>query len=406
MANLKVLIVEDDETARRMLVKFIQKEDFDVVEADDAAVGIQMIDKELPDLVISDFKMPKGNGLDIIRHAKKANPLCQTILITAFGELDTAILALREGVLDYLKKPLDLDALSLALGRGRARLNELKNFEALPTLLIVEDDADARKMLVKAMSKEGWRVEEAENGDAALVKFKQKKFDIVVLDIRMPGKDGLTTLAEMRDLSKDFEAIVVTGYGDEQSVLHALKNGAINFVKKPVDIEQLEVFLRKAMMALSLKRAIRYRTRDLELAQHVIARIATREGVVVDLVAADEHISRGLVAAILDHVPMGLIVVNGNKEIRYANKPVAVAVQGSQLKIDASFVQGLEKLGIKDLPLNTLTEAIDKALSSEANVMETLKVGQWAYINLVKLVLVQNEVREDVVLILTRGERS
>ena len=62
MANLKVLIVEDDETARRMLVKFVQKEDFDVVEAEDAAVGIQKIDTEKPDLVISDFKMPRDHS--------------------------------------------------------------------------------------------------------------------------------------------------------------------------------------------------------------------------------------------------------------------------------------------------------------------------------------------------------
>ena len=406
MANLKVLIVEDDETARRMLVKFVQKEDFDVVEAEDAAVGIQKIDTEKPDLVISDFKMPRGNGLDIIRHAKKVNPMCQTILVTAFGELDTAIMALREGVLDYLKKPLDLDALSLALGRGRARLNELKNIESFPTLLIVEDDEDARRVLVKAMTKEGWRVEEAANGDDALLKFKLKKFDIVILDIRMPGKDGLTTLAEMRDLTKDFEAIVVTGYGDEASVLFALKNGAINFVKKPVDIEQLEVFLRKALSELNLKRAIRFRNRDLELAQHVIARIATQEGVILDLISTDENISRGLVNAILDHVPMGLIVVNGNREIKYANKPVAVAMQGSVKLFDPAFVQGLEKLGIKGMACETLTAAIEKILNGDANVMETLKVGQWAYINLVKLVLAQNDFRENVVLILTRGERS
>ena len=109
MEELKVLVVEDDETERRQLAKAIEKEGYQVLVAEDGRAGVERFKKELPDIVVTDLKMPVIDGIEVMRAVRDLSPNAQVILVTAFGQTDTAICALREGALDYLKKPLDLD---------------------------------------------------------------------------------------------------------------------------------------------------------------------------------------------------------------------------------------------------------------------------------------------------------
>lgn len=408
MKRLKVLVVEDDPSARAQLVKFVAKEGFEVGEAEDMSVAIEKVDSMRPDIVITDFRMPKGNGLEVIRYAKKTIPDLQAILVTAFGELDTAITALREGVIDYLKKPLDLDILATALGRAASKIAELKKLSPQPaTILIVEDEASSAKLLAQTMEKEEWQVFTAGNGEEALKIFSEHKVDVVALDIRMPGKDGLSVLHEMRQIQKDFEAIIITGYGEEEHVLRALEAGAINFMKKPIDLNQFVIFVGKAFQELNLKRALRYRLRELALAQNVIARIVAAGGLIIDFLAGDKGLTLpALALKILDLVPMGLVLVSEGYEIRYANQPVAAAAKDHIQKFDELFVKDMEKLGIRELPFEKLKTAVEGLFQREEGAVENLKVGQWAYVTLIKVLLVQGDKSTHLVLLAMRGERS
>ncbi len=407
MEKEKVLIVEDDVNARQQLVKFVSKEGFEVIQAQDCAAALEIINTQRPVIVLTDYKMPNGDGLQVIRHARKTVPFCQAVLFTAFGELDTAIMALREGVLDYLKKPLDLDALALALGRAKEKINEQKKISPFPMLLIAEDDPGARKTLVQMLKKENWDILEAQDGEEALNLFKEARVDVALLDIKMPKRDGLSLLSEMKKIRSDFEAIMVTGYGDEEAVLNSLRSGAINFVKKPVDLEQLMLFLNKAMEELTLKRALKFRNRELTLANDVIARIVTREGIIMlDLLTSKKNASPNLALAILDLLPMGLALVTKEKEIPYVNKSIAAAMKGQIGKLDEAFVENLAGVGIRGLAFKDFMSVFNKIIEEEEGAVETMRVGQWAYITLVKLLLIRNDKREETVLMITRGERS
>lgn len=406
MPGEKVLIVEDDISTRNLLMKFIAKEGFEVVEAADCRDGFEKIEREKPDIVITDFKMPQGSGLDIIRAAKKAVTGAQAILVTAFGEVDTAILALREGVIDYIKKPIDLEELASALGLAREKVAEYKKHVPFPVILIAEDDEATRVSLAKEFSKNDWKVMEAKDGEDALRVFKGTRVDVAVLDIKMPHKDGLEVLHQMRKLTSDFEAIMVTGYGDEDSVIKALKDGAINFVKKPIDIGVLELFIQESLEILRMKRILRYRSRELELVKNVLARISTAEGIVVDVIAPQENLSPAFARGLLDLIPMGLVLVDENLEIYYMNKPMCLALEGEGMKLGESCANKLKKVGIHDLPYEKLVSAVRAAFNKEGGSVETIRIGEWAYISLVKLQLVQDEKRKDIVLLAIRGERG
>jgi len=274
MDDCKVLIIEDDESAKNMLARVIKKEGFNVLTAENGRVGMEVFEKEKPQIIVSDLKMPEMSGMEVLKEIKKISPRTQFILMTAFGEVDTAIEALREGALDYIKKPIDLDVVILALGRAKEKIeSEGKLYAFFPQILLVEDDQTARERLCAILQKEEWKVISAADGQEALKIFGQNKIDIVLTDIKMPYLDGLQALHEMRKLNNDFEAIIMTGYGDESSAIKAMHDGAMNFLKKPLDLDNLAVLIEKAIEKLHITRSLKYRTREVELANQIINKI-------------------------------------------------------------------------------------------------------------------------------------
>jgi len=271
MEDCKVLVIEDDESAKNVLARVIKKEGFSVLTAENGRAGFDLFTREKPQIVITDLKMPEMSGMEVLKNIKKISPATQVILMTAFGEVDITIEALREGALDYIKKPIDLEILSVALGRAKEKIDSDKKISFIPHVLVAEDDSGALALLVKLLEKDGNRVAAASDGEEALSVFRQEKIDIVLTDIKMPKIDGLTALHEMRAMTDDFEAIVMTGYGDENSAIKAMHEGAMNYLKKPIDYDNLMLFIKKAVDKLLLARALKYRTRDLELAQRTIA---------------------------------------------------------------------------------------------------------------------------------------
>ena len=109
------------------------------------------------------------------------------------------------------------------------------------SILLVEDSADLRELLVQALSMGGYDVEAADNGQSALEAHAKKSFDVVITDIRMPGMDGLTLLDRILAMNKEPETAVIlmTAYMTIESAVSSLKKGAYDYLTKPVKIEQL-----------------------------------------------------------------------------------------------------------------------------------------------------------------------
>lgn len=277
MEKYGILIIEDDESQRNQLARIVHKEGFEVMTAENGRIGLEIFERDHPDIILTDLRMPEIDGMEVMHRIKRSTPHVQVILVTAFGDSDTVITALREGVLDYLKKPLDLELLSIVLGKAKEKVAEYKKTVPCPSLLIAEDEESARIGLRKMLEKEGWVIFEARDGEEAIAVFGRTKIDIVLLDIQMPKKGGLQALQEMREISDDFEVIVFTGYGDESTVVQAMRGGAINFIKKPVDLDQLTLLVEKAFEKLKISRSLKYRTHELELTDEVIVDLIAKQ---------------------------------------------------------------------------------------------------------------------------------
>jgi len=404
METYKVLIIEDDEIARKRLARFIQKEGFNVVTAENGQTGLKSFRKDRPEIVVTDLRMPDIDGLEVMRTVRRSSTNVPIILITAFGETDVAISALREGALDYLKKPIDIDLLSLALGRAKEKVAEYKETLTFPNLLLADDDVVSRRLLARVLEREGWKVFQADDGEDALNIFQQTKIDVVLTDIKMPKKDGLQTLHEMRGITKDFEAIILTGYGDESSAIQAMRDGAVNFLKKPIDLDQMVVAVEKAIDKINSDRALTYRTRELELAKEVIAKITSDEEIVLDVSQGTWDLAGNFAQKLLDAIPIGLVVLNEDMKIRYLNRHVAKIVDFQTESIDEEFVQRLAKIGMQELSYELLASTINKLFESPMGALESISIGGDACMTLTTMTILGTEKKESVVLVLMRGE--
>lgn len=402
----KVLLIEDEEVARKALAKVIEKEGWQVITAKDGEEGLELFKREQPEVVITDLRLPKIDGIEVMHTVKKILPSTEVILITAFGDYDTAITALREGAFDYLKKPIDVNELILSLGRAKEKIYARKNIPPFPTILLAEDEESTRERLSRVLSKEGWKVLPASDGEEAMSIFENNKIDIAVIDIKMPKKDGLTCLHEMRKITTDFEAIILTGYGDESAAIQAMRDGAVNFIRKPIDLDQLIVAIQRALDKLNTERVLKYRVRELELAREIIAKITRDKEIVVDVRDHTKRPAREFAQRLLDTIPIGLLVVDQDLNVIYSNEQMKKVLEFVPEKIDEKLMSSLSRIGIKELDFNAFKNTIQKIFSEKETTIETITIGKYAYITSTKIKILDEDKPMEVVLSIFRGERA
>ncbi len=121
MAVRTILVVDDEISQRVILVGYLKQKDYRVLEAKSAEEGIEIAKSSVIDIILTDFKMPGKTGLDLLQEVKKINPETSVVIITAFGTIEDAVKAMKEGAYDYLTKPIDLDELDLLIKRMEER---------------------------------------------------------------------------------------------------------------------------------------------------------------------------------------------------------------------------------------------------------------------------------------------
>src|ERR1051326_5749850 len=113
-------------------------------------------------------------------------------------------------------------------------------------LLLVEDKTELRAMLRKALERNGFRVEEAPDGSAAIQKIRAKRYQMVVTDLKMPGASGLDVLRESKQADVTIPVILLTAFGSVEEAVSAMKEGAFDFIQKPVDLDHLKLLVERA----------------------------------------------------------------------------------------------------------------------------------------------------------------
>ena len=125
-----------------------------------------------------------------------------------------------------------------------------------PRVLVVEDEENVRELLLTVLAENGYRVEAVRTGEEGLRQLDSQLYDLVLLDLNLPGMHGLNVLGAGPALQTDAQFIVMTAFGSIDSAVEAMKLGAVDFIKKPFRTEELLHVLTRAMEELELKREV------------------------------------------------------------------------------------------------------------------------------------------------------
>lgn len=117
-------------------------------------------------------------------------------------------------------------------------------------ILVVDDESDVRDLLSKFLTRRGYKVQTAADGEAAIEAIREGRPDIVLLDIRLPKIDGLSVLQRLRDESDDVAIITMSGSADEDTARKSLELGAADFITKPFNLPYLETSLLAKLILL------------------------------------------------------------------------------------------------------------------------------------------------------------
>lgn len=227
-----VLVIDDDYETRNLMIRTLEKDGFGVVAVSNGPEGIALAIKLKPLSIILDIMMPEMDGWEVLR-ILRASPETANIPIIINTIADEQQRAEEEGVTAYLSKPLKKTEL---LGL----LNELAPQQQSADVLVVEDEADIRELLVRQLATIGWSARTCENGLAALHDVKQTMPDIILLDLMMPKMDGFEFLAQLRKLPTGRKVpVVILTAKDISEQEDAFLNGSAQLVIRKGDLKNI-----------------------------------------------------------------------------------------------------------------------------------------------------------------------
>jgi len=140
----------------------------------------------------------------------------------------------------------------------------------MAAILLIDDEKSIRNVLKDILQHEGYRIEEAADGEQGLQKLAAQPFDLVLCDIKMPKMDGLEVLQQIMQLQPDVPVIMISGHGTIETAVDAVKKGAFDFIAKPPDLNRLLITIRNALDKNTLVKETRVLKKKVQRVQDII----------------------------------------------------------------------------------------------------------------------------------------
>jgi PAS domain S-box-containing protein len=185
-----ILVIDDESDARDLIERSLRKDGFEVVTASGGDEGLRLARQLRPAAITLDVIMPGTDGWAVLKELK-ADTQLRDIPVVMVSMVGDKSMGYALGATDYLTKPVERAQLSRVLRKYRCQNPPCQ-------VLLVEDDVEIRQLMHRTLEKEGWVVAEAEHGQAALERVRERVPDLIVLDLMMPIMDGFEFMLELR----------------------------------------------------------------------------------------------------------------------------------------------------------------------------------------------------------------
>jgi DNA-binding NtrC family response regulator len=250
--KLTVLLVDDEEEFLDGTARLLERRGVAVRTASRGKQALEQLATDpTVDVVVLDEKMPGLSGEQVFERLRRRFSLLPVIVLTGHGSIPQAFRMSKAGVVEYLVKPTDVELLEKrirAAARARPRPTPppaLERGERIPVLL-VDDDPELLAALAPVLARRGLEMVTAGSADVALAWLQQRPIDVLILDVKLPGTDGLELLRRAKQQDPSIEVVLLTGYPNVQDAVQGLGLGAVDYLGKPPDIDALVDTVQRA----------------------------------------------------------------------------------------------------------------------------------------------------------------
>jgi two-component system response regulator HydG len=228
----RILIVDDDESMNKTMALVLKRKGYDVAVSISGPDAIEKVRLQPFDIIFMDIKMPVMDGVETFEKIREIRPDAVVMMMTAYAVEDLIQKALREGAYGIIYKPLDIDKIV-------AEIEEVKKKNEGMLVLVVDDDPGTTSSLRAILENKGHRVGIASTGEHALEMVKDKVYDIIFIDMKLPVINGLQTYLGIKKIHPGVIAVMITAYRQEMSSLidTATTESAYSVLYKPFDME-------------------------------------------------------------------------------------------------------------------------------------------------------------------------
>ena len=257
-----ILVIEDEPTVREALAAMLKAEGHRVAAVSNGQPALDLLTKDglRPDLVISDYSLPgKFSGAELAVTVRTTLGWQVPVIVLSGDTRAETQRDIREKGLSYIIKPIDAATLSRLIGQllasspqEAAAPTTAPATERLPaadaaTIFVVDDDRNTREAMRAVLTQAGYEVKTSADAQSFLSSHRPGDKGCVIVDVRMPGMNGLEMLAQLAAKGSKLPAIVITGQGDIAMAVEATRAGAVDFIEKPVDANALLVSVDRAL---------------------------------------------------------------------------------------------------------------------------------------------------------------
>ncbi len=247
---IKILVIDDDRMNCELIQSVFTRHGYQVLSATSGIEGLTLFRQHAPRVTILDLRMPEMDGLTVLKEIRAYDPHAPVIILGGGATEVQENQARGLRVTDFIRKGLSLDVLVECV--NRVVQLPAKSVPALPgmagsvpvadtgeTILVVDDEPLVRDLLVQFLSLRGYRALGVKDGAEALSMVEHTPPDLILLDLLMPGMDGVEVLRQLRQREYRGGVIIITGSHNEESLDEAWAMGPQEVIGKPIDLEQL-----------------------------------------------------------------------------------------------------------------------------------------------------------------------
>jgi len=244
---INVLIVDDEKMIRDLLADTLSALGYGTITAASFDHAVEILETKSIDVVVTDVVMPDKSGVELIMYIKKKYSKVPVLAISGKGVPEKILYD--AGADGFLAKPFRIGVVEDMITKTLIKydIDKVKPMSEKKKILVVDDEPSILRTLIDSLEALGYQAAGANNGKEALESMNKDSFDLVITDIRMPEKNGIDLMKDIKAQYPDLPVVMITGYPLAYPPEKAKVEGASGYIAKPFRLNQIDKLLAKLL---------------------------------------------------------------------------------------------------------------------------------------------------------------